>query len=80
MTQNSFALPHSAEELRDDRERVLEAVMEHGVALQNAAEKMRGDRELVWQAVRQKRSSLSPFCSTAGPWSSWPRSCAATAS
>jgi len=56
--QSGEALKFAAEELRGDREIVLEAVRENGDALQFASEELKADREVVLEAVRRNDLAL----------------------
>ncbi len=55
---SACALMHASEDLRRDREVVLEAVKQDGYALQLSSEELRGDREVVLEAVRQNGFAL----------------------
>ena len=46
------------EELKGDREVVIEAVTQHGRALRFASEELKHDREVVIEAVRQNGGAL----------------------
>ena len=53
MKQNGDALWHASEELKRDREVVMEAVKQNGRALEDASKELKGDREVVMEAVKQ---------------------------
>ena len=53
MRDAGLALEYASEELRGDKEVVLEAVRQNGWLLEYASEELRGDREVVLEAVRQ---------------------------
>ena len=55
---NLLAFRYASEELRGDREVVLEAVRQNGNALRYASKELQGDRELVLEAVRQDGIAL----------------------
>ena len=51
-------LKDAPEELKNDREFVLQAVKKDGTALQYASKELQNDREIVMQAVKQNGSAL----------------------
>ena len=53
-----MALQDAAEELKGDREIVMEAVSQNGNALEFATEELKGDREMVMQAVSKNGPAL----------------------
>ena len=55
---NPFAISGAAEELKGDRETVMEAVRQDGLALKYATEELKGDREIVLAAVSQDGRAL----------------------
>ena len=52
------ALQQASEELKGDREVVMEAVKQNGHALQHASEELKRDREVVMEAVKQDGEAL----------------------
>ena len=56
--QNGLALDHVPNDIRGDKEIVLEAVRENGEAFEFASLQLRGDCDVVLEAAEHKRSSL----------------------
>ena len=58
LQQNGAVLQYAPEDIRADRQMVLQAVRQNGTVLQYAPEDIRADEEIVLQAIRQNPMAL----------------------
>ena len=56
--QDGEALEHASEDLKGDRELVMQAIAQNGHALVFASDRLKGDREIVMQALAQNGWAL----------------------
>jgi predicted RNA-binding protein (virulence factor B family) len=56
--QNGDSLQYASEELKNDKEVVLEAVKQYGRSLLYASEELKNDKEFVLEVVKQNGDSL----------------------